>query len=29
MLLYLSGFAGSFALAITLGFMGGVILYGF
>ena len=29
MLLYLSGFAGSFALAITLGFIGGVILYGF
>jgi hypothetical protein len=29
MLLYLSGFVGSFALAMTLGFIGGVILYGF
>lgn len=29
MVLYLLGFAGSFALAITLGFLGGVILYGF
>jgi uncharacterized membrane protein len=27
-LLYLAGFAGSFLLAITLGFLGGVILYG-
>lgn len=27
-LLYLAGFAGSFLLAITLGFIGGVILYG-
>jgi hypothetical protein len=27
-LLYLTGFAGSFLLAITLGFIGGVILYG-
>ena len=26
--LYLAGFAASFALAITLGFIGGVILYG-
>ena len=26
--LYLAGFAGSFLLAITLGFIGGVILYG-
>ena len=26
--LYLAGFAGSFLLAITLGFLGGVILYG-
>ncbi len=26
--LYLAGFAGSFALAITLAFIGGVILYG-
>ena len=26
--LYLSGFAGCFLLAITLGFIGGVILYG-
>jgi len=24
-----SGFAGSFALCLTLGFLGGVILYGF
>lgn len=29
MLLYLGGFAGSFLLAVTLGFLGGVILYGF
>ena len=29
MLLYLAGFAGSFLLAVTLGFLGGVILYGF
>lgn len=29
MILYLLGFAGSFALAATLGFLGGVILYGF
>lgn len=29
MVLYLLGFAGSFLLAITLGFIGGVILYGF
>jgi len=29
MILYLLGFAGSFALAVTLGFLGGVILYGF
>ncbi len=29
MVLYLLGFAGSFALAATLGFLGGVILYGF
>lgn len=29
MLLYLAGFAGSFLLAATLGFLGGVILYGF
>lgn len=27
-MLYLAGFAGSFLLAITLGFLGGVILYG-
>lgn len=27
-ILYLAGFAGSFLLAITLGFLGGVILYG-
>jgi uncharacterized membrane protein len=27
-ILYLAGFAGSFLLAITLGFIGGVILYG-
>lgn len=27
-MLYLAAFAGSFALAITLGFIGGVILYG-
>jgi uncharacterized membrane protein len=27
-MLYLAGFAGSFLLAITLGFIGGVILYG-
>jgi hypothetical protein len=26
--LYLAGFAGSFLLAITLGFIGGMILYG-
>jgi hypothetical protein len=26
--LYLAGFATSFLLAITLGFLGGVILYG-
>jgi uncharacterized membrane protein len=29
MLLYVSAFAGSFALAAMLGFIGGVILYGF
>lgn len=29
MVLYLFGFAASFALAIALGFLGGVILYGF
>ena len=29
MILYLLGFAGGFALAATLGFLGGVILYGF
>ncbi len=29
MVLYLLAFAGSFALAATLGFLGGVILYGF
>ena len=29
MILYLLGFAGSFALAVTLAFLGGVILYGF
>jgi uncharacterized membrane protein len=29
MVLYLLGFAGSFALAATLAFLGGVILYGF
>jgi uncharacterized membrane protein len=29
MILYLLGFTGSFALAATLGFLGGVILYGF
>jgi len=29
MILYLLGFAGSFALAVSLGFLGGVILYGF
>ena len=29
MVLYLLGFAGSFALATTLAFLGGVILYGF
>ena len=29
MVLYVLGFAGSFALAATLGFLGGVILYGF
>ncbi len=29
MVLYLLGFAGSFALAVTLAFLGGVILYGF
>ena len=29
MILYLLGFASSFALAATLGFLGGVILYGF
>ena len=29
MILYLLGFAGSFGLALTLGFLGGVILYGF
>ncbi len=27
-ILYLAGFAGSFALALTLAFLGGVILYG-
>lgn len=27
-MLYMAGFAGSFLLAITLGFIGGVILYG-
>ena len=26
--LYLAAFAGSFGLAVTLGFIGGVILYG-
>jgi hypothetical protein len=29
MVLYLSSFAASFALAAVLGFLGGVILYGF
>ena len=29
MILYLLGFAGCFMLAATLGFLGGVILYGF
>jgi uncharacterized membrane protein len=29
MVIYLSAFAGSFVLAVTLGFIGGVILYGF
>lgn len=29
MILYLSGFVASFALAVTLAFLGGVILYGF
>ncbi|UCC89134.1 MAG: hypothetical protein JSV81_07445 [Anaerolineales bacterium] len=29
MILYLSAFAGSFGLATVLGFLGGVILYGF
>lgn len=29
MVLYVLGFAGSFGLAATLGFLGGVILYGF
>lgn len=29
MVLYLLGFAGSFSLAVILGFLGGVILYGF
>jgi uncharacterized membrane protein len=29
MVLYVAGFGGSFALAATLGFIGGVILYGF
>lgn len=29
MILYLLGFGASFALAVTLGFLGGVILYGF
>jgi uncharacterized membrane protein len=29
MVLYLLAFAGSFAIAATLGFLGGVILYGF
>ena len=29
MILYLLGFAGCFMLAVTLGFLGGVILYGF
>lgn len=29
MILYISGFVGSFALAVTLAFLGGVILYGF
>ena len=29
MVVYLSAFAGSFALAVALGFLGGVILYGF
>ena len=27
-ILYLGAFAGSFLIAVTLGFMGGVILYG-
>lgn len=29
MVIYLASFAASFALALTLGFLGGVILYGF
>ncbi len=29
MVAYLAAFAGSFLLAVTLGFLGGVILYGF
>lgn len=29
MVLYLLAFGGSFALSVTLGFLGGVILYGF
>lgn len=29
MVLYVSGFAASFALCLALGFLGGVILYGF
>jgi uncharacterized membrane protein len=29
MVLYLLGFGGSFGLSVTLGFLGGVILYGF
>jgi hypothetical protein len=29
MVLYVAGFGGSFAIAGLLGFLGGVILYGF
>jgi hypothetical protein len=29
MVLYVSGFVGAVALTTTLGFLGGVILYGF
>jgi hypothetical protein len=29
MVLYVTGYAGSFALCLTLAFLGGVILYGF